>query len=103
MDKVDLLRNSLLELRQAAIKISDELSWKQTMKTYDMMILGNEHNTIYSMELHHSLNKRSEIALDQQEMIKLIPIVCDSLAMKYEPMVLASDFNSLQGYRIELF
>lgn len=88
------LRDILVELRDASKQLSikpSEADLKAMMKKYDMLFLGANFNHIYSLELAHSIRTIFGMAIDSNELNKLIPSVCEILGMKYESMVLVSD------------
>lgn len=98
----------LIELKNESLKMNtlhsdDEIM--SIMRKYDMLFLGKDFNTIYSIELRHSLEKIFGINLTNEELNKLIPSACASLSMQYEPMAKVEDLSNPVPYcyRIELW
>ncbi len=105
---VQQLSEILIELRNASMQINHlttENEIKSVMHKYDMLFLGEKFNTIYSLELCHSLEKYFGIKLTNKELNELIPKSCGLLNMKYEPMAKVEDFSnpSPYCYRIQLW
>ena len=80
---------------------------KALMSKYDMLFLGKNFNTIYSVELAHSLNKVMSINVENDDLNALIPNACNLLHMKYNAMVDAKDIGNpnikVSCYQIELW
>lgn len=98
---VQQLNEVLIELKNSSIQMNslqteDEI--KSIMHKYDMLFLGENFNTIYSLELRHSLEKHFGIKLANEDLNKLIPKSCDALKMKYEPMAKVEDFSNPTPY-----
>lgn len=95
----------LCELRIASIS-SNINTIESTMKKYNMLFLGEKLNTIYSIELHNSLNKIFNFDIDYIELNSLIPKACDMLKMSYETMIVVEDIgkpNPNTSYKIVLW
>lgn len=92
------LTDVLLELSQASKGISGEEELRATMVKYDMLFLGGEFNTIYTLELYHTLISYFGIETSREALNSLIPEVCTSLGMKCIPMAKANDLNNPVPY-----
>lgn len=98
-DNVSKLISALRELRNAS-KQDPEAA----MEKYDMIFLGENRSTIYTIELLHSLNSIFNIDITKDELLKLIPDVCNALEMKIEPFQVAgSSSRETEAYSIRLF
>lgn len=83
----------LSELRTASMQ-SNSSNIKSIMNKYDMLFLGGKFNTIYSVELCHSLSVHFDIKINNEALNKLIPIACNTLNMKFEPLIKLSKLGS---------
>lgn len=95
----------LCELRNESIKSTPD-TIRETMKKYDMLFLGSKFNTIYSIELHHSLNKIFNFDIKMDELNSLIPTACTALNMSLEEMIAVKDIgkpNPAISYKITLW
>lgn len=89
MDK-DIFIEILIKLRSDSILANSnptEDNFKELIHKYDMLFLGEKFNTIYSVELNHALKNHFRIDSNIDELNELIPNICDTLKMKYEPLV----------------
>lgn len=71
-----------------------------------MLFLGAKFNTIYSIELHNSLNKIFNINTTMGELNSLVPTACNMLNMNIETMVDVKDIgkpNPAMSYQITLW
>ncbi|PKG23924.1 hypothetical protein [Niallia nealsonii] len=93
----------LTELKSAAMSITNELEYRETVDKYDIMFVGSKFNKINTMELRHSLSKVFHYEISTEDMINEMPKVLSSLEMKFEALVLAEDHSKLAGYYVELF
>lgn len=90
------LMEILIELRSASLQMNlspTEESVKSLMNKYDMLFLGKNFNTIYSLELMHSINTVFNLCIDNSELNELLPNVCKALNMKCEPMIAVTDVS----------
>ena len=93
MDK-QLLLETLLELRSARISLGtnpSEDAHKQLMDKYDMIFLGEKFNVIHAHELRYYLESKHGIKLTDNDFNRTIPLVCDSIGMKYEALTDLTD------------
>lgn len=98
----------LIQLKNESLKMNTfntEEEIKSVMHKYDMLFVGKDFNTIYSLELRHSLEKYFGIELTNEELNELLPTACTSLNMKYSPMAKANDLSNPAPYcyQIELW
>jgi hypothetical protein len=102
------LAKALLELKSSSLKIDamkTEEEIRSMFRKYDMLFLGKNFNTIFSIELRHCLKEYFKVELSNEELNELIPKTCDSLNMDYEPMVEVENPSSPvpHAYRIVLW
>lgn len=103
---IQKLSEILLELRNASIRIMNDAEVKSVMHKYDMLFLGSKFNTIYSVELHHSLTKIFKLDITMTELNSLIPTVCNMLNMSFEELIAVEDIgkpNPAISYQIILW
>lgn len=98
----------LLELRTASLQLGEnpsEYDVKEVMHKYDMLFLGGKFNSIYSVELCHTIKKHFKIETNNDELNKFIPKVCATLHMKFEPLAKVEDISNPVPYcyQIELW
>lgn len=96
MDKKKLI-DILLELRYASMQIHEnpiDENWHETMRKYNMLFLGEKFNKILSLELAHSLNTVFKINIEADDLNIIIPEVCDSLHMQYDPLIDAKNVGT---------
>ena len=72
---------------------------------YDIMFLGKDFNTIYSLELCHTLKTKFGMQIELSELNQMVPEVCKTLQMSCEPMQATSDMSNPvpAAYKIILF
>jgi hypothetical protein len=95
----------LCELRTASINSSSE-NIRTIMQKYNMLFLGSKFNTIYSVELHNSLNTIFDFNIDFYELNVLIPTACNTLNMSFEKLIAIEDIgkpNPAINYQIILW
>lgn len=95
------LINVLTELVNASVQLGlnpSEDDARSLMHKYDMLFLGSKFNTIYSLELLHSLKKYFGFELTNDELNSLLPTCCNSLNMNYEPMKKVDDLSNPTPY-----
>lgn len=97
------LTNLLLELVNASKSIKDDSDYYAITHKYNMILLGENFNTIYSDELAFYLRDSLNISTTVDEVNTIIPYVCQTLKMKYEKMVYANDLKKLKCYQITLW
>lgn len=93
MDK-QRLTEILLEMRSASMQVSMNLTEeniKKLMTKYDMLFLGQNVNSINSIELAHSLQSKFGFEISIDDLNKALPAICTALNMKYEPLVNVAD------------
>ncbi|MBO9599478.1 MAG: hypothetical protein J7559_16850 [Cohnella sp.] len=104
MDKNQFIVDALLKLKSVTLSIRTEEDLRMAMNKYDMLLLGNDFNTIYARELRHALEHVFKKEISLPDLLAVIPTVCDSLEMKYERMVVAnSPDTGTADYQITLF
>ncbi len=94
--------NKLLELRSDLILVSDKHDEViKVISKHGMMILGEKHNTVNTIELFYKLGLNDEDFLNQ------IPSICNELRMKYEELISINEVNKenpkISSYLIQLF
>ncbi|NMF04355.1 hypothetical protein ACUH7Y_24890 [Clostridium beijerinckii] len=95
----------LNELKTASISSTSD-TIEATMKKYDMLFVGSEFNTIYSVELHHSINNIFNLKITMDELNSLLPTACNILNMGFEKMIAVNDIgkpNAAISYQITLW
>ncbi|AOH54564.1 hypothetical protein ACQKGI_00080 [Peribacillus muralis] len=97
------LTEVLIELRKSALTIDSKESWKEVMKKYDLIIVGEKFNKISTIELEHSLKSTFHYEFANDEILELIPQTCHELGMKTKPMELLNDPLKIDAYTIHLF
>jgi len=110
MTKLDevMLENLLLEMRSKVMTLNpkqNELEWRSLMKEYDMMFIGPNASQIYSGELLSYLVERHKLKDATKETLnQLIPIVCNKLKMKCDPMFKLVEIQSriIDQYLVDL-
>ena len=84
----------------------EECDIKGLMSKYDMLILGEKFNTIYSNELRSYISRTFDVSIDMDAFNELIPSICESLNMTCSPMFelkeLQHGVKKLACYSIEL-
>ena len=110
MELVEKISSALLELKQASLSLqrdANECTWHELMDRYDMLFLGEKFNTIYGIELRHTLSRNFGVDISMEDLIALIPNICASLHMNIKPLVLLENAGKpdapIAEYSIELF
>jgi len=103
LSNINLLTDTLLELRESAMRIASEDDLRKIMDKYNMLFLGKEFNKVYARELHHYMKENLGLSLSLEDFLNLVPDACGTLKMPYEPMVFVKDLNRLADYQITLF
>jgi len=95
--------NVFKELRASSQSIIDDP--RPTMNKYDMLFLGSNFNTIYTNEMHHTLENYFHITIENEDFQKLVPSICNTLDMKYIPMQKVEDMSNQVPYcyQVELW
>jgi hypothetical protein len=109
IDLTQTVTRTLLTLKSETEMFSDnpkEFEIKALMSKFDMLILGEKFNTIYSNELCNYISKTFNITVDIDSFNELIPPICKSLNMVCSPMFYLSELQDgikkLACYSIEL-
>ena len=103
MNKIKFITETLLELRSSAKLIKSEEDLKTTMRKYDMLFVGEKFNTIYARELHHYLRNVIGYDISIEEILKMVPPVCNTLGMKIDAMAFVDDpERKIADYQITL-
>lgn len=96
----------LINLRDDINKIDSDLSLKNTIEKYDMLLLGDKFNTINSIEFIHSLNYVSDIDVTNDELVKMLPELAHNLNFNYDYLIVYNDKNKdnpdIKGFFIYL-
>lgn len=109
MTKKELF-NILTQLKTESLSLSADPT-KENLRTLmqenDMLFLGENFNTIYSVELCHMLKTKKNIDISLDELNALIPETCVMLGMKFHQLINVTDAGKLNPnilcYSIELF
>ena len=84
-----------------------EKDLRTLMHKHDMLFLGKNFNTIYSVELCHMLKTKKNIDVSLDELNAIIPETCAALGMKFNSLIDISDAGkpnpNILCYSIELF
>lgn len=102
---IENLIDVLTELRKVSINSSSS-TIESIMHKYDMLFVGSKFNTIYSIELRHSLDKIFNYILSMDELNSMIPTACKTLNMKFEQLIAVEDIgqpNPAINYQITLW
>lgn len=100
---LQILIDKLSELKNASIRSTPD-TIVDTMRKYNMLFLGSKFNTIYSIELHHSL--KTIVDIDMSELNNLMPTACSILNMRLEELIAVEDIgkpNPAISYQIVLW
>lgn len=92
-NNLERLINILMELRSESMQANPN-NIRSVMDKYNMLFLGSNFNTILSIELLESLKSIFDFQIDSNELNKLIPLACQILNMKFEPMIATSDLGN---------
>jgi len=99
----ELLRNTLLELRNSAMSIRNEDDLQKNMKKYNMLFLGERFNIVYAREMFHYMKENLGFSLPCEEFLDLVPGVCEGLNMPCETLVFVNNPSKCADYQITLF
>lgn len=102
---IENLIDVLTELRNVSINSSPS-TIESIMHKYDMLFVGSKFNTIYSVELRHSLDKIFNYIVSMDELNSMIPTACKALNMKIEQLIAVEDIgqpNPAINYQITLW
>ena len=80
----------LCEIRSAAQGCGNDPH--NIIKQYDMLFTGKEFNTVYSLEIRHSLQKHG-IEISNEELNSILPLICPELGITLIPMVALNSTN----------
>lgn len=104
------LSEILVQLRTASLSLSPDATEEEVhalMQKYDMLFLGKNYNTIYSIELCHMLKTKKKIDVSLDELNGIIPEACAALGMKFNSLINISDAGkpnpNILCYSIELY
>lgn len=86
------LTDILSDLKNASKSITVDNA-KITMSKYDILFLGAKFNSIYSVELYHSLNNVFNFNITMDELHSIITTACNSLNMKFEELINVEDIG----------
>ncbi len=108
--QIEKLIEILLELRSASIQVNQaptDANIHELHRKYDMLFFGKQINCMYTNNLAHSISTVFNIPVTNDELTNLIPSVCDTLNMKYKPMIEAKDAGksnpSIACYKVMLW
>lgn len=88
--KTEKITAALLELRSASMVTNanpTDSRIKSLINKYDIIFISKKINQIDSFDLYRALNGYFDINIEHQELMGLIPLVCDRLNMKYDPLI----------------
>lgn len=102
MNDLQQLTNALLELKDSSLSIFTEEDYKETIKKYDCILLGEKFNKLGSYELLHSLKRNFNLELTNEQLIDYLPIVCKPLNMQLEGLQRVDNLGVLSAYFITL-
>lgn len=87
------LTDFLQELSVACKTVKNSDECMELSHKYDLVILceNGVYNIVESSHLAHTLSKRYGIKVTHEEILPLIPTVCDLLHIGYTPMFSATD------------
>lgn len=100
--QIQTIESALLELRAASLASHSDYEIRATMEKYNLLFLGEKFNKIMSMELVSTLKNYFSLEISHDELLKVIPTICDNLKMDLEELALAEKPGELAGYFIEL-
>lgn len=98
------LTDVLSQLRFESMQ-SNESNIKILMDKYAMVFMGDKFNIIISTMLLNTLRTKLNLQFTENEFNELIPIACNSLNMKFEPLIKCGTLpnSNISGYRIILW
>lgn len=98
------LTDILSQLRFESMQ-SNESNIKILMDKYTLVFMGDKFNHIISPMLLNTLRTKLNIQFTENEFNELIPIACNSLNMKFEPLIEygALPNSNISGYTIILW
>lgn len=96
-----LVSNALIELRMTSATINEE-NYKEIFSKYDIIFVGKEINIIDTIELCHSLNTYFKIKITREKLNEIIPQICESLNMKFEPLAKIDDLDNPIPYAYKI-
>ena len=102
---INELTTVLKELANSSKNIKTETDLRTIISKYEMLFLGEEFNTINTIELKYTLSNHFNIEISLDELNKLVPKACEILNMKYEAMYILEKLPDLvkHGYQITLW
>lgn len=110
MELQQQLTDALVELKNASLRMQETVSaesWHDLMEHYDLLFLGENFNTIYTVDLLHTLINKFSIDINIETLNELIPSICPRLGMTASPMVRLEDVGnpnvSIECYSVALF
>ena len=85
MDELfDKVKNALIELRTASKDCEkSEAGIRRLMDKYDMIFSGEKINTIFTVELAHTLTEKFGVPIQHEELTKIVSSLCKQLGMTY--------------------
>jgi len=101
----ETITNTLLKMKSEILGLPSIDELMPLMNKYEIVFSGSKYNHLSSHELFHYLKSKEAHDFSEEEFLKTIPSICNSLGMKTEPYVYASDIstNKTVGYLICLF
>jgi len=76
--------DALLELRASSIRA--HANFEEEIHKYNIAFAGHDLNMVDTITLANALNTKFNILISHEELLDLIPSLCDALSMKYEPI-----------------
>lgn len=99
------ISNCLIELRDAGL--STTIENYDNLKKYDIIFSGSNFNSIFAHEFCYALNNYFNIVISLENLLEILPDICEPLSMKLEPLVRVSDIDKsprpIADYYIFLF
>lgn len=102
---IQKLIDVLTQLRSESVQLGanpSESEIKALMRKYNTLFLGKKFNYINSLDLFKISKEFFNVKITNDEFNKLIPIACETLYMKFEPLVEINQWDS-GSYSIELW
>ncbi|MET1247617.1 hypothetical protein ABWW58_02375 [Sporolactobacillus sp. STCC-11] len=99
MDKIEQISKAILDIRNMSLKKNGfELCLEKNLVIHGNRLIG--------FELLNYLKEQESISLDHEELVELIPGICEKLSLKIEKAYLAKDIDNpnrqMYDYHIRL-
>ena len=103
MDTSKLVLQALLKLKELSQSITTEAQYCEIKKKYNIMLLGDKFNNIYSSDVLKFIKIFSNEDLTMSDISSKIPDACKTLGMKYEAMQYLGNPNAPNNHLISLY